>query len=874
MKKILVLALISIFLISLASAIVNVEYNFKEGIHRDSQFIETSIPVNGVSSLGVVSTSSNCATTNGYLWNGNSQITNSDSIILTYPTALQSSYGYGVYHYKDGYIPYETTANWNGYGDEGAYSKYPAKKENCVSGLSGSDINLAGQKLTATATVSSPIKNSGPLNYIPAEIKSHYQTAVNTVIEVRNSDDKTLIYTEAIQKIIDYSQNADVEFTKVLPPGKYNVKIYTKLNDEAKCSGYLEDAYTKENIVVNYPDSDGDGYASNIDCNDNNVNVWGLLNGYIDNDKDNYGTGLLKSVCSGNNLPVGYANNNNDCNDNDTGKWRLLNGYIDNDKDGYGVGILKSVCSGSTLPFGYSQNNKDCNDYDATKTLDCSVDLFPLIKTISANPLTGIAPLKVNFNCEAEEGNLPLSYSWNFGDRESSLVQNPTHIYSVSGNYTATCTVTDSDGDKDAKSVKVEVRQDELKIKELTCFEKVVEGHNQSCSILVKNSFGIAEPNVGVEFYYSDGGLFGTCTTDAITGKCEAKDLQDTVGNYQIYSVAKKTDFIGDLSKTLRFNYSVLKEKYFIQNLKVYADELLTVESSEFFRGDKLFIRFSVVDSSGNPAGNLITKATLISPTGGKADLAEKSNSNGVYVYVLSSIPKTYEFFGESRIFTFVFNFADDSGGQEEIAITIKNNFPKIIGVIPNQSVEIGKTISVDLSEYESDDEDSGENLRWEITAPHPKVYVEIIGKTLYIKGLTKGTENLALRLYDLNRDYDGQIVGIKIISGDSGSGSKGSKSKTCNPIWDCTEWSSCVNGMKTRSCTDLKGCEKDFSTPSEIETCTNAFLFYETESSSIGLGSTEESKIPSLDLNLLFLVLGIMTLIVIIAVLVVLLRR
>jgi len=67
-----------------------------------------------------------------------------------------------------------------------------------------------------------------------------------------------------------------------------------------------------------------------------------------------------------------------------------------------------------------------------------------LIATASANPTSGLAPLTVNYTGTATGGDLPYSYSWNFGDGTSSTVQNPSHTYSVVGNYTATLTVTDN----------------------------------------------------------------------------------------------------------------------------------------------------------------------------------------------------------------------------------------------------------------------------------------------------------------------------------------------------------------------------------------------------------------------------------------------
>jgi PKD repeat protein len=52
--------------------------------------------------------------------------------------------------------------------------------------------------------------------------------------------------------------------------------------------------------------------------------------------------------------------------------------------------------------------------------------------------------LTVNFTGSVSGGTPPYSYSWNFGDGLSSTAQNPSHIYSIAGNYTVTFTVTDS----------------------------------------------------------------------------------------------------------------------------------------------------------------------------------------------------------------------------------------------------------------------------------------------------------------------------------------------------------------------------------------------------------------------------------------------
>jgi len=60
---------------------------------------------------------------------------------------------------------------------------------------------------------------------------------------------------------------------------------------------------------------------------------------------------------------------------------------------------------------------------------------------VSASPIEGIAPLKVQFSTSSE-----LSCKWQFGDGSSSSERNPVHIYKETGLYTAVLTVTAKDG--------------------------------------------------------------------------------------------------------------------------------------------------------------------------------------------------------------------------------------------------------------------------------------------------------------------------------------------------------------------------------------------------------------------------------------------
>ncbi len=52
-----------------------------------------------------------------------------------------------------------------------------------------------------------------------------------------------------------------------------------------------------------------------------------------------------------------------------------------------------------------------------------------------------------------------VSWSWDFGDGGGSVLQHPTHTYTVSGAYTVTLTVSDALGGTDEASGQVVVRK-------------------------------------------------------------------------------------------------------------------------------------------------------------------------------------------------------------------------------------------------------------------------------------------------------------------------------------------------------------------------------------------------------------------------------
>jgi PKD repeat protein len=79
-----------------------------------------------------------------------------------------------------------------------------------------------------------------------------------------------------------------------------------------------------------------------------------------------------------------------------------------------------------------------------TKTGYITVGDVPPVAGFSGTPTSGQKPLNVAFT-DASTGNVS-SYSWDFGDGNTSILKDPSHIYSAAGSYTVTLTVTGPGG--------------------------------------------------------------------------------------------------------------------------------------------------------------------------------------------------------------------------------------------------------------------------------------------------------------------------------------------------------------------------------------------------------------------------------------------
>ncbi len=111
--------------------------------------------------------------------------------------------------------------------------------------------------------------------------------------------------------------------------------------------------------------------------------------------------------------------------------YAVFNGYAYTVSSNQGQGIRWTNRVSATGSSGYS----------VTGVLSPAI---PPVASFTADPLTGDAPLAVQFT-DSSTGS-PTSWAWTFGDGGTSTGQNPSHQYTSAGHYTVSLTVANADG--------------------------------------------------------------------------------------------------------------------------------------------------------------------------------------------------------------------------------------------------------------------------------------------------------------------------------------------------------------------------------------------------------------------------------------------
>jgi PKD repeat protein len=109
------------------------------------------------------------------------------------------------------------------------------------------------------------------------------------------------------------------------------------------------------------------------------------------------------------------------------------------------------------------------------------------VANFTGSPLIGDAPLTVNFTDSSTEN--PTSWAWSFGNGATSTAQNPSHTYTLGGQYTVSLTATNASGsDTETKPQYVTVR--DFTVSGSPDKRQIVTGQSTSFAISVAPQFG------------------------------------------------------------------------------------------------------------------------------------------------------------------------------------------------------------------------------------------------------------------------------------------------------------------------------------------------------------------------------------------------
>jgi hypothetical protein len=224
-------------------------------IDGNGNLIKTTTPITAYNAIGYVCASANCATVGNSLWGG-SVLSSGYSgrgnyMLSTFPTTLQSQYGYGIYFYKPGYITWEQNPGFWGTDASdpaGPYSVYITRKQTCYSPIANFQVTNAVQpnipvvmdvQANLDATSYSAFVHHGPLSFTPSQLVSDYYS-VKTKIMLKIYRDGILVHTASKDANIGFSGSVNVQFTWTPTDyGTYKAVVTTDVPDQ-KCISSAE----------------------------------------------------------------------------------------------------------------------------------------------------------------------------------------------------------------------------------------------------------------------------------------------------------------------------------------------------------------------------------------------------------------------------------------------------------------------------------------------------------------------------------------------------------------------------------------------------------------------------------------------------------
>jgi PKD repeat protein len=119
------------------------------------------------------------------------------------------------------------------------------------------------------------------------------------------------------------------------------------------------------------------------------------------------------------------------------------------------MGIIILIITG--LFSGCAEQSQNLNNNSSSNNSSV-LENQPPLASCSANKTFGYVPLFVSFiGSGTDTDGMIISYYWDFGDGNTSVEQNPKHLYDKAGTYTVILTASDDDGASDNDTIEITV---------------------------------------------------------------------------------------------------------------------------------------------------------------------------------------------------------------------------------------------------------------------------------------------------------------------------------------------------------------------------------------------------------------------------------
>lgn len=299
------------------------------------------------------------------------------------------------------------------------------------------------------------------------------------------------------------------------------------------------------------------------------------------------------------------------------------------------------------------------------------------VANFTASPLTGIAPLTVQFTDHST--NSPTSWSWNFGDGDTtnSTKQNPVHTYANPGNYTVSLTVANGVGSNTS------TRTNYITVNPLPSADFTGTPTAGPAPLQVNFSAISTGTPTAWSWSFGDGNTTGASQQNPV-------HLYTVAGNY---TVSLTTTYPGSSNTTTKTNYIQVTNGFvnFIidQNVFVYGNALDFAGGQVTGPDATIVITGPLSTSDLNGGASVAVKTIYIDGSvyldHGSAGLGTSSNTGAIYVN------------GDMTLW----NGQRDIYGTVYVAGNFKLKDAKIHGTVyVNGDVTLGNTPTLDSNSY------------------------------------------------------------------------------------------------------------------------------------------------------------------------------